>query len=465
MGVAPLLHARLAGPALVVQRVAALEDHPVDAGGAAEHLAAGVDDAAAVHGGLGVGLVLPVVEAVADRDRQRGRHVDERVDAPVGAAGLEDQDAGAGVGGEAVGERAAGGTAADDHHVVPVSVTRRSRRTTTCTDGRMLCQTCLVSRYSARPCSPELAADAGLLVAAPLGLRDVRVVVVDPDRAHPQPGRDALGLAGVLGPDRAGQAVLAVVGDPDGLVLAGERLDRQHRAEGLVLGDRHVAAAAVEDGGQVVEAVGVRRVVGRLAPAPQHRALGQAGGDVRRDLVAVPGADEGAGLGLLVERPAEPDQLRPLDEGVDERVVDRLLDDQARAGGADLAGVQEDRGEGVVEGDVDVGVREDDVGVLAAELEGDLLHRRRGRGHDRAAGLQAAGEGDQVDARVARPAGHRPRGRRRAPGCRRPSAGRPPRGCASGGCSSTGVSSLGLSTKVLPAARQGATFQEACRSG
>ena len=42
VGVVPLLHPRLGGPALVVHRVAALEDHPVDARRAAEHLAAGV---------------------------------------------------------------------------------------------------------------------------------------------------------------------------------------------------------------------------------------------------------------------------------------------------------------------------------------------------------------------------------------------------------------------------------------
>ena len=36
----------------------------------------------------------------------------------------------------------------------------------------------------------------------------------------------------------------------------------------------------------------------------------------------------------------------------------------------------------IVERDLAVGVGEDDVGVLAAELEGDLLHGARGRGHD-----------------------------------------------------------------------------------
>ena len=58
----------------------------------------------------------------------------------------------------------------------------------------------------------ELAADPGLLEAAPLGLRQVRVVVVDPDRPVAQPRGDPLGAAGVRGPDRAGEPVGRVVG-------------------------------------------------------------------------------------------------------------------------------------------------------------------------------------------------------------------------------------------------------------
>ena len=179
-----------------------------------------------------------------------------------------------------------------------------------------------------------------------------------------------------------------------------EGLDGEHRAEGLVLGHRHLAGAAVEDGGQVVEAVLEVGVVGGRAPAAQHRALGDAGGDVRRHLLAVRRADERAGLGLGVVRAAEADRGGPLDQPVDEVVVDGLLDQQAGAGRADLAGVQEHRREREVEGDLAVGVGEDDVGVLAAQLEGDLLDGRGGRGHHPSPGHQTAGEGDQVDARV-----------------------------------------------------------------
>ena len=92
--VVPGAHALVGRPALEVERVAALEDHPVDRAGTAEHLAAGVEDPAAGHVRLRLGLVLPVVEPVADRVRQRGGHVDERVDPEVGASGLEDEHGG-----------------------------------------------------------------------------------------------------------------------------------------------------------------------------------------------------------------------------------------------------------------------------------------------------------------------------------------------------------------------------------
>ncbi len=62
VGVVPRLHAGIGGPALVVHRVAALEDHAVDAAGASEHLAARVVDPSPVQVWLGLGAVPPVVE-------------------------------------------------------------------------------------------------------------------------------------------------------------------------------------------------------------------------------------------------------------------------------------------------------------------------------------------------------------------------------------------------------------------
>ena len=117
----PVGHALVGRPALVVQRVAALEDHPVDAARPAEDLAAGVVDTPPVHVRLRLALVLPVVEPVADRDGERGGHVDERVPDVVRPAGLEHQHPGARVGGQPVRQGAARRPAAGDDEVVGVS--------------------------------------------------------------------------------------------------------------------------------------------------------------------------------------------------------------------------------------------------------------------------------------------------------------------------------------------------------
>lgn len=53
---------------------------------------------------------------------------------------------------------------------------------------------------------------------------------------------------------------------------------------------------------------------------------------------------------------------------------------------------------GAGDGGVDVGVGEDDVGALAAELEGDALQRCSRVAHDELGGFSGAGEGDFVDA-------------------------------------------------------------------
>ena len=114
MGEVPRFHAVIRTPALVVEWVSALEDLAVDARRSAEDLAARVVDAATVHERLWLRLVLPVVEPAADRERQRRRHVDERVDPPVHAARLQDEHARVRVLGKAIREHRPGGPAPDD---------------------------------------------------------------------------------------------------------------------------------------------------------------------------------------------------------------------------------------------------------------------------------------------------------------------------------------------------------------
>ncbi|CAM5732230.1 hypothetical protein SALBM311S_01608 [Streptomyces alboniger] len=165
-------------------------------------------------------------------------------------------------------------------------------RTSPAARGRC-CARCASSPGTRRGRRSEFAPEAGLLEAAPFRLRYVGVVVVDPDRAEPQPPRDPGSLGLVARPDGAGEAVDGVVRDAYHLVLAGEALDREHRPEGLLLDDRHPCGALVQHGRRIVEAVVEARPGRARTTASQDRSLLQALGDIRLDLRAVRRRDGG----------------------------------------------------------------------------------------------------------------------------------------------------------------------------
>ncbi len=147
----------------------------------------------------------------------------------------------------------------------------------------------------------------------------------------------------------------------------------------------------------------------------------------------------------------------------DDVVGDRLLHEQARAGAADVALVEEDAVDDALDRLVDRRVVEDDVRGLAAELERQPLARCRRPPLDRLADLGRAGEGDLVDAGMVdeRGAG------RAVAGDDVDHAGRQvglPEISASSSAVS-GVVSAGLRTTVLPAASAGAIFHAASAAG
>ena len=158
----------------------------------------------------------------------------------------------------------------------------------------------------------------------------------------------------------------------------------------------------------------VRRVVdghhaGRDPPAG---AVGLRAGERDLDLVevalhATPAAPEDTS-GPISEDSSDGSSTRSavhrLLEAGQELVVRRPLDQDPRPRAAVLAGVVEDgvRRRGGRRGDVGVG--EDDVGALAAELEGHRLDLVGAAGHDPLADLGRAGEDDLADQLV----GHEP---------------------------------------------------------
>src|SRR4051812_6163652 len=106
---------------------------------------------------------------------------------------------------------------------------------------------CLDGKELFDPEPSVLAAVAGLLVSAE---RRERVVgaAVDLDLTGAQLASDRLGALGITRPHPAGKPVLGVVGDPDRVLLVLVGHDRQHRAEDLLLGDRHLRRDLAEDG-------------------------------------------------------------------------------------------------------------------------------------------------------------------------------------------------------------------------
>src|SRR5439155_16290779 len=115
------------------------------------------------------------------------------------------------------------------------------------------------------------------------------------------------------------------------------------------------------------------------------------------DLVALGLGHLGPEPRLRIQRVALHELLGALDDLLEEGLVYVLRDEEARAGGADLALVVEDRAHRAATGGLEVGVVEHDVGRLSAQLEGDLLQRLRSVLHDELAGGGLAGKGDPRD--------------------------------------------------------------------
>src|SRR4029079_8717943 len=111
--------------------------------------------------------------------------------------------------------------------------------------------------------------------------------------------------------------------------------------------------------------------VARLAARDDLRSLCGAALDEAVHAVAGRGRDERAHLRLRIERVADADLLRVAGEARDDVVVDRWLDEHARARLAALARRVVDRPDRARDRVVEVGVGEDEVRALAAELEGE----------------------------------------------------------------------------------------------
>ena len=151
--------------------------------------------------------------------------------------------------------------------------------------------------------------------------------------------------------------------------------------------------------GSTIPALAQRRVR-RRAAADEQPPLLASDVDVLEHLVTVLPRHERPHLGLAVQRVAEPDPRRLLDQRLEHAVVDRSLHQQARARRAHLALIRERAEERAVHCRLEIGVGEDDVGILAAQLDRHALDRVGRSADHEAPGIHAARERDLVDARI-----------------------------------------------------------------
>src|SRR5204863_8662626 len=105
-------------------------------------------------------------------------------------------------------------------------------------------------------------------------------------------------------------------------------------------------------------------------------------------------------LGFLVERITEFQLGRLIDEALDEIFESGTLHKHARAAQANLTLVRERRAHAASDGSLKIGIGKDDIWVLTAQLERNLLEQRRARLCYFATRYSAAGERDRIDLRM-----------------------------------------------------------------
>src|SRR5262245_43458174 len=248
-----------------------------------------------------------------------------------------------------------------------------------------------------QPVVAELAPHAALLVSAPDPFHGLGVVVPNPDRARANPPGDAHGARVVGAPHAGDQAKVHRVRQLDRLGLVAERRHGDDGTEDLFLAEPGRVVDAVEDCGLDVVAVVVAGAGKFVAAGDQPEPLVHAVLDVLLDHALLDRGDQRPHVGGRFRRMPDLDLPRQLRHAGQELLVNALLHEQARGGAARLAGVAEHAEDGGAGRRLDIGVVEDQVRGLAAQLEADALHLHAGLGPDPLARPCLAGEGDLVD--------------------------------------------------------------------
>jgi hypothetical protein len=203
---------------------------------------------------------------------------------------------------------------------------------------------------------------------------------------------DLPGAGDVAAPDRRAQPVLGSVRLGDRVLDIGERDDREHRAELLLVDQSHAGTDTSHDRRrEVVPRPVVRGAAGDGLAAVVERVLHQ----LADPLILRPGRhrrESGSRphLGRLGDGRELGDQVI-----VNRRVHQHPLDSRAGLAAEHERGAEQQRGHLL-----DIDIAEDDGSVVTAELGDHPLHRLPGRCRYPLAGRHASSEGDKPDAGV-----------------------------------------------------------------
>src|SRR5690606_21519358 len=262
----------------------------------------------------------------------------------------------------------------------------------------------LSEKLETRLCA--VTADAGVLESPERGPHLARERRVDPDGASAHRLAHAHRSLDVAGPDIAYEPELGGVGDADCVRDIVEHEEACERAETLFLADpRAVGRGQNRCWRKIIATLETRRAA---AADEKLGAFGFGDVDIAEHALVMLLERQRPHFGLWIERVADSDLGHALDEALNELIGDAALHQDARTGETLLAVIGVNAEERPVEGVFRIGVGEDDVGGLAAQLEPDMSEALSGGGHDRPAGLGAADELHDVDARIGhqRRAGH-----------------------------------------------------------
>src|SRR5712671_3361855 len=191
---------------------------------------------------------------------------------------------------------------------------------------------------------------------------------VDIGNAGIQIANGGEGLVHVFRVERRRESVLDAVRNPDSIFQVITRNNRNHRPEDFFLRDAHLRVDIAEYRRLHEPAILIVALVEPLAAAHQLRAFVLADRDVAEVSLQLLLVDRRTHLRGLIQSVADFQLLRAIHVAFDELSVDALLHDDAAGRSTTLAGGAEASPESAFDGQVEVGVVEDDHGILPTKF-------------------------------------------------------------------------------------------------